>query len=186
VIVRTGSGGRHYWFSRPDVPGRLSHGGHGSPFGIDGLHFRCDGRLVVVPPSRNAQGPYSLLEPYFDELYPPPADLVEMLIVQRKPITTAADGFIHRGARNMTLTSLAGTMRDRGMTEEEITAALLVVNQNRCRPPLPEHEVRGIAASVVRYEPTRPPGRFVEVPVALIADASLGAWEKAVYAALGQ
>ena len=43
VIVGTGSGGKYYWFRRPDVPGRLSHGGDGSPFGIEGVHFRCDG-----------------------------------------------------------------------------------------------------------------------------------------------
>jgi hypothetical protein len=54
--------------------------------------------------------------------------------------------------RNNTLTSLAGSMRHRGMTEEEIAAALLAVNP-RCRPPLPEYEVRGIAASVCRYAP---------------------------------
>jgi hypothetical protein len=55
--------------------------------------------------------------------------------------------------RNSTLTSLGGTMRRRGMTEEEIAEALLVVNANRCDPPLSEDEVRGIAKSVCRYEP---------------------------------
>jgi hypothetical protein len=62
---------------------------------------------------------------------------------------------IHEKYRNSTLTSLAGTMRRRGMTEEEIAAALLVVNANRCKPPLEEGEVRGIARSVARYEPFR-------------------------------
>jgi hypothetical protein len=186
VIVGTGSGGRHCWFGRPDVPVRLSHGGDGAPFGIDGIHFRCDGGLIVAPPSRNAAGPYALLEAEFEELHPPRADLVEMLLAVRKSTTTAAGAVIRQSARNTTLTSLAGTMRDRRMTEEEIALALLAVNEGRCRPPLAGDEVRGIAASVARYEPTRPPGQFVEVPVGLIGDRSLGAWAKTVYAALGQ
>jgi putative DNA primase/helicase len=51
------------------------------------------------------------------------------------------------------LTSLAGTMRRRGMGAEEIEAALLVTNSKRCDPPLGEDEVITIVASVCRYEP---------------------------------
>lgn len=57
------------------------------------------------------------------------------------------------GRRNEELTSLAGTMRRRGMGEEEMFAALAVANRKRCDPPLEEKEVRGIARSVARYEP---------------------------------
>ena len=53
----------------------------------------------------------------------------------------------------MTLTSLAGSMRRRGMTGDEIATALLAVN-TRCVPSLPDHEVLRIAASVSRYAPT--------------------------------
>lgn len=56
------------------------------------------------------------------------------------------------GTRNARLTSLAGTMRRVGLTENEMVAALLEVNA-RCDPPLDEAEVRGIAASVARYQP---------------------------------
>ena len=48
--------------------------------------------------------------------------------------------------RNDTLTSLAGTMRRRGMTPHAIEAALLAENSVKCTPPLPEAEVRGIAS----------------------------------------
>jgi Primase C terminal 1 (PriCT-1) len=50
--------------------------------------------------------------------------------------------------------SLAGTMRRRGMGFDEIEAALFVTNNKRCDPPLPEDEVKQIASSVCRYEPT--------------------------------
>jgi hypothetical protein len=43
-------------------------------------------------------------------------------------------------------------MRRRGMTENEILAALLETNR-RCVPPLDEHEVLQIARSVARYQP---------------------------------
>jgi len=45
---------------------------------------------------------------------------------------------IKEGNRNSTLTSLAGTMRARGMTEEGIYTALLAENNARCNPPLDE------------------------------------------------
>jgi len=64
--------------------------------------------------------------------------------------TTAApvEGDILDGERNTTLTSLAGTMRKRGMTPVAIEAALQAENTARCRPPLPVAEVRTIAHSI--------------------------------------
>ena len=64
----------------------------------------------------------------------------------------AIEGAIRDGQRNDTLTSLAGTMRRRGMTPEAIEAALLVENQ-RCDPPLPERDVCAVARSVGKYTP---------------------------------
>jgi len=54
--------------------------------------------------------------------------------------------------RNITLTSLAGTMRQRGISPEAIEAALLKENELKCDPPLSIGEVKGIAESVSRYE----------------------------------
>ncbi len=63
---------------------------------------------------------------------------------------------IPEGQRNATLTSLAGSMRRRGMSEEAILAALLIENQ-KCDPPLSETELRAIAQSIGKYEPTANP-----------------------------
>ena len=57
------------------------------------------------------------------------------------------------GSRNAHLTSLAGSMRRRGMVEASIAAGLLAENTQRCRPPLPDADVRRIAKSVGRYAP---------------------------------
>ncbi|MDK1032811.1 MAG: primase C-terminal domain-containing protein, partial [Planctomycetia bacterium] len=64
-----------------------------------------------------------------------------------------ADGIILEGQRNRALTSLAGTLRHRGMSGDAIEAALAKENEARCAPPLPEAEVIGIARSVARYRP---------------------------------
>src|SRR5262245_36081504 len=42
-------------------------------------------------------------------------------------------------------------MRRRGMSQTAIEVALLAENELRCRPPLPEADVRRIAASIRRY-----------------------------------
>jgi len=57
------------------------------------------------------------------------------------------------GARDNTLTSMAGSMRRRGMTPEAIYAALTQENNLRCQPPLPDADVRRISESVSRYAP---------------------------------
>jgi hypothetical protein len=56
--------------------------------------------------------------------------------------------------RNATLTSLAGQLQNAGLSVDELKAALLSVNQTRCRPPLDPSEVERIAVSVSRYTPT--------------------------------
>lgn len=63
---------------------------------------------------------------------------------------------ILKGGRNNSLTSLAGTMRRRGMCGDSIFAALMGENEAKCDPPLPKYEVRKIAQGIERYAPTDP------------------------------
>jgi len=55
------------------------------------------------------------------------------------------DGKIGEGRRNDAMSRLAFRLRKAGLDVSEIEAALLTANANRCSPPLPEDEVRGIA-----------------------------------------
>jgi len=66
-------------------------------------------------------------------------------------------GKIPEGARNNTLTSLAGSLRQRGLSEDVIEHTLLSVNAAQCDPPLDDEEVRRIARSVGRYPAPNPP-----------------------------
>lgn len=65
----------------------------------------------------------------------------------------ANDPVISESGRNNALTSMAGSMRRQGFTQEVIEAALLKHNEAFCDPPLPDKEVASIAASVARYAP---------------------------------
>lgn len=77
---------------------------------------------------------------------------------ESKPRANGAEdelGKIGAGGRNAALTSVAGSLRRRGLSAEAIRAALLQMNRERCDPPLSHDEVATIAASVGRYEPQR-------------------------------
>lgn len=63
----------------------------------------------------------------------------------------ANDATIPESGRNNALTSMAGVMRRKGMTEIAIAAALQAENLTRCIPPMAETEVAAIAASIMRY-----------------------------------
>ncbi len=119
-----------------------------------GLDVRADGGYIVVPPSVHASGrQYKWLRP-LEELADMPFWLLAALQGQgRRPETTANGEEIKEGSRNAALTSLAGSMRRRGMNASEILAALRAINDRRCAPPLADDELAGIAESVGRYAP---------------------------------
>lgn len=151
----TGGGGRHILFRHPGTSIRNSAGRLGP-----GLDIRADGGYVVAPPSLHASGKNYIWEvsghPDEMELAEMPEWLLELLTESkrsdRSAITEIGD-VIAEGQRNNTLTSLAGTMRNRGMSEASILAALLEENKNRCSPPLDEVEVERIAKSIAGYPP---------------------------------
>lgn len=119
------------------------------------------GQYVLVPDSKVKTGQYKwaphLSPADVDEAEPPSEtlDLLKKLAgngAGPRTETRKQSEEIPKGRRNETLTSIAGSLRRRGMTQDEIAAILLVVNQ-RCVPPLSEKEVRRIAQGVARYQP---------------------------------
>jgi Primase C terminal 1 (PriCT-1) len=66
------------------------------------------------------------------------------------------NGRIREGRRNVTLASVAGSLRDRGLDAETICVVLLELNRRRCEPPLDEAEVVGIGQSIGRCPAGRP------------------------------
>lgn len=140
-----------------------------------GLDVRGEGGYVLVPPSVHPSGAiYRWAREGEDEqIRPAPSWLLEMLTTpaQRTGPTPAVSGdTIPVGQRNATLAKLAGAMRRQGTTPQAIEAALLAENVARCRPPLPEAEVRQITHSVSRYAPAPKPENSELETAALLDD----------------
>ena len=153
----TGGGGRHYIFRCPEGQVRSRNLG-------PGVELKAEASYIVASPSIH---PATKRRYQWDGLDGEGAlcvvasvpDWIRHLSEQSRPREHLGDSEkIPEGQRNKTLTSLAGSMRRRGMSREAIEAALLAENTSRCEPPLPEEEVRRIAASVSRYEPADRPG----------------------------
>jgi putative DNA primase/helicase len=143
---RTGKG-LHHLFGYPD--------GHDIRNSVSklapGVDIRGEGGFIVIPPSVHESG--STYEVIDDA---PLADVPQWLLAKltqpTPPPMAPTTGAIPAGERNSTLTSLAGTMRRKGMSEAAILAALREEN-GRCTPPLEDKEVQTIARSVSRYDP---------------------------------
>jgi hypothetical protein len=151
--TRTGGGGWHYVLQY--TGNTIKSVGLTEYPGID---IKAKGGSIVAPPSLHISGQrYSWQIP--PESTPPvqcPQWLISLVSYngnRSKKANTIEGNVITENGRNATLASLAGSMRQRGMTVEEIEAALLAVNAGRCHPPLPAAEVHRIAASVGSYEP---------------------------------
>lgn len=156
IEVLTGGGGRHLYLRHPGGKAEIRNSAGKLGGGLD---VRADGGFVVGPGSIHVSGREytwghgsSPNEVEIDDL---PGWMLTLLIetadVEHSE-TLVAGGDIPEGKRNDALTSLGGSMRRRGMGEAAIAAALLEENRDRCRPRLPDEEVRRIAGSVMRYD----------------------------------
>jgi hypothetical protein len=157
VAARTGKG-FHLYFEMPDTADVRNSASKVGP----GIDVRGTGGYVVMPPSPHPDGgSYTWVQnrsPDETSVLPAPRWLLELVTepLERAQPAGPVEGSIREGGRNQTLASLAGSMRHRGMSEESIFAGLMAENQAKCAPPLPEDEVRKIAASYARYEPGAP------------------------------
>lgn len=149
--VKTGRG-IHIYLEDPT-------GGYSPSVGTNGeagIDIRAGVSYVVAPPSNHANGTTYTWRRYPTNPPEPPTPWLDTYIRNRydKPVRIYEDADkIKAGSRNDELTSLAGTMRRRGLSEQAIRAALLEENDTRCDPPLPRGEVELIARSVSRYAP---------------------------------
>ncbi len=162
--VLTPSGGVHYWHHNGCALG-ITHPAWGDILTGDGCYCILPGSgfpADYVKDDKQIHAPYEWapgsvpLHEWEGELPDVPPELLTRLRNgKEKPAKgIGADGkIIPKGMRNTTLTSLAGSLRRHGLGEDTIGEVLEKVNSERCENPLPEKEVRGIAASVSRYPP---------------------------------
>lgn len=152
----TPSGGEHWYFLMPkgaDIRNSVRTLG-------SGIDVRGEGGYVVAPPSVLTNGRYQWRASLKDaEIAPCPPWLATLLRAapkQRpKPEATGEKlNSLRAGSRNNALTRMAGAMRNDGSKRATILRRLLSENEERCTPPLPDEEVKRIAASVCKY-PTK-------------------------------
>lgn len=140
LTARTGRGEHRFYASETRIAPRA---------GIrPGIDLRGPGSYVVLPPSVHASGKRYAWDRISDVSVAPAWITSERAAHE----VTGGGAAIRAGERDSTLTSLAGSMRRRGMTESEIFGALAIANAERCDPPLPEPDIRRIARSVARYD----------------------------------
>lgn len=142
-----------------------------------GVDTRGLGGYVVAPPSVHPSG---ACYQWTDGLtLADLADAPSWALATAEPSTDAPSPStpapIPLGTRNTTLTRLAGELRADGATRAELTAALLAINADRCRPPERERAVRAIAASIAK-KAAAPGGAMVRIAKAVLRrDLSPGA-----------
>lgn len=152
----TGGGGVHYYFQCDDPA--LTVGAGFAP----GLDYRGAGGYVVAPPSIHpttgrAYEWEASSTPTSVPLAPLP-DWLHRLMLQgkrdkpNKAKGKEAPGKVTEGRRNSEMFSLAASLRAKGLTVAEITAAMMEANKNRCDPPLSKQEIEAICQSTGRYE----------------------------------
>jgi len=154
----SGGGGRHIFFRDPGVPvpKELARG----------IDVKSSGGYIIVAPSVHPSGQRYAWDGLTGKealltVVPTPEWLLSLFArvrndARQSPLADSAKW--PRGERNSKLTSLAGSMRRPGASQQAIEAALLEENQRRCDPPLPETEVRRIAKSIASYLPGNGPG----------------------------
>ncbi len=151
VIANTGGGGKHIVFNHPGCS--MSNSASILAPGID---IKADNGQIVASPSIHPVTtlPYSWVEghsPWDIAVADAPDWLLKLVTQPSAKIVVSSQGGFGIGSRNNSLTSLAGSMRSRGMSENAILAGLREENKISCMPPLPDDEVVTIAHSVSRY-----------------------------------
>lgn len=152
----TGGGGVHYYFACDDPA--LTVGAGFAP----GLDYRGEGGYVIAPPSIHP----STGRAYEWEASSTPTsvplatlpDWLHRLMLRGKrdkpkqAKSKEAPGKITEGRRNEEMFHLAASLRAKGLTVAEITAAMMEANKSRCDPPLSKQEIETICQSTGRYE----------------------------------
>jgi hypothetical protein len=178
AISVTPSGGRHFFFRRPDgVSWRCSVRKLAA-----NVDVRTDGGYVVVPPSKLLAGAYAWLKELDtakEFLSTPPKWLCDLLDEREREYTSKVNKstqldetrVIEEGTRNDVLFRIGAKLRSIGFDFEEIYSALSVVNRRRCRPQLDDIEVQRIAESASRYDANAIETALVECRYAQIVES---------------
>ena len=159
VTATTGSGGKHFVFKYTEELALKNVVGF-----REGLDVRTQGGLIVAAPSMHASGSAYRWDDGKSPFDMPAAEMPKWLVEEIQKVGTqlttkkkaekpAPRQKIKEGGRNNHLTSLAGSLRRKGISEDGILATLRAENTDRLEPPLDDETVEAIAKSITRYQP---------------------------------
>ena len=159
VTATTGSGGKHFVFKYTEELALKNVVGF-----REGLDVRTQGGLIVAAPSMHASGSAYRWDAGKSPFDMPAAEMPKWLVEEIQKVGTqlttkkkaekpAPRQKIKEGGRNNHLTSLAGSLRRKGISEDGILATLRAENTDRLEPPLDDETVEAIAKSITRYQP---------------------------------
>jgi putative DNA primase/helicase len=195
VKARSGGGGTHRIYKYPAFDVKTDTSGKVLGRGIDLL---SDGSYIVAPMSIHASGKnYVWFTGYGDrdrEPIEPSQPWLNHLQVHGMTKPKLGEGghdtkIVNEGQRNSHLTSLAGTLRNTGMSEEATLAALLAENDKKCAPPLDRSEVEKIVKSIARYHVVqllKPDADLAEQVMQIVLDENFAGGEHLMYYIDGQ
>lgn len=158
ITATTGGGGKHYIFKYTEELCLKNVVGF-----RDGLDIRTQGGMIVAAPSLHQSGNRYAWDDGLSPFEAEAADMPEWLIAEirkvgtklttKKKVDPTPRKKIKEGGRNNHLTSLAGSLRRKGISEDGIIATLRAENKDRLDPPLDDDTVVSIARSITRYQP---------------------------------
>jgi hypothetical protein len=160
VVTGRADGGKHWYFRLPSgVVIHTDQNGRIAPH----IDVRGDGGYVVTPPSIHKTGAqYRFIDPDA-ELADLPAWAIDRLKARASMCEAgpqAGPKPIGPGQRTPVLFSMAGKLRDHGVSQEGILGALRGLNATFA-PPHDEKKLLAIARGVERYPAGVPPGALV-------------------------
>lgn len=157
VCAKSGTGGMHYYFDVGDV---YISGCQSDTIFID---LRCDGNYIVAPPSIHPETG----QPYVwdispEDMLPAKATATDKACIQwvydnrkgadkdgnRDKVTIPSDVVNEGEGRNNFLYEQGCSARAKGSDNQMIEIWLTELNKLKCKPPLPDRELRSVIDSV--------------------------------------
>lgn len=141
--VRTGSGGTHVYASYPEEEEIRNSAGKIAP----GLDVRSEGGYVLLPPSRNANGPYEWERELDGDLPEPPLWFLNLIRRQAEEKRNGKDGLdtarvlagLPEGERDDGIYRFACKLRHADVPQDAAEELAKTAARN-CEPPFPEAE----------------------------------------------
>lgn len=149
AIVKTGRGGRHYYF--------YNHDGLKNKADIlNGIDVRANGGYIIAPPSGHPNGNrYSWIQsPDYHPIAPLTAQLIDFVKAEKKKDTSKADRpeKVTQGSRTSTLISKIGELSNTSIDTATIKETIKALNKT-FTPPLSDEELaREVFPAIDRWQ----------------------------------